>query len=571
MRDFNAGVVSTWPGWDPASRKNHTRSAGLALLVLLIWIGPANAVAQSHVEMIGVGLEAPEEGSRSRAFVDLGRVFRPFTRLHSSDLAPVDRNGWPESDAEAVLFDIRPVPAWMPPIDDPEKFQPDWSGTYSLRFEGQATVTPTDGGIAVTEMSFDAGTNISTANLHVPKGAGLLVLSFTSTRRTPASDLNTGFTNLRLIRPGYAPDTTQVFTNEYLSAIAPFRVLRFMGFTATNDRDPGYFDSDNVTHWADRHVPGDATQQQWGKKKGFAWEYAIQIANLTCKDIWVNIPASADDDYVMNLAQLLHDTLDPSLRIYIEHSNEVWNPLFKQYLYNQQAAEMEVRAGGSNLANDGLNDTAEWGRRRHARRLIEYGRIFQGVFGEGAIRDRIRLVYAWWTIFPEQYRAVLGWVQRTYGDPGRYLYAVAQTHYFNDQKSPPSADPAGVLAAMRADSDDGRRYTIEIRSVADAFGLHLFAYEGGPDNGGGSTVNIGNRILANRDPAMKDIMLHDLRDNWFPLGGELHVYLELCSAYSRWGCWGQTEDIMILDTPKLEAIQDLVNYPSRLNAPRLRP
>jgi len=43
----------------------------------------------------------------------------------------------------------------------------------------------------------------------------------------------TGITNLKVIRPGYAPDTTQVFTDEYLKHLEQFGVLRFMSFTNT--------------------------------------------------------------------------------------------------------------------------------------------------------------------------------------------------------------------------------------------------------------------------------------------------------------------------------------------------
>jgi hypothetical protein len=37
------------------------------------------------------------------------------------------------------------------------------------------------------------------------------------------------------------------------------------------------------------------------------------------------IPAEADDNYVAQLASLMHNTLDPSLHVYTEYSNEVWN------------------------------------------------------------------------------------------------------------------------------------------------------------------------------------------------------------------------------------------------------
>ena len=79
----------------------------------------------------------------------------------------------------------------------------------------------------------------------------------------------------------------------------------------------------------------------------------------------------------------------------------------------------------------------------------------------------------------------------------------------------------------------------------------------GPDVGGGKTDNVANRILANRDPGMKDLILHDARDNWFLHGGDLYMYFSLCNSYSRFGCFGLGEDIGNLDTPKWQAIYDL--------------
>jgi len=60
---------------------------------------------------------------------------------------------------------------------------------------------------------------------------------------------------------------------------------------------------------------------------------------------------------------------------------------------------------------------------------------------------------------------------------------------------------------------------------------------------------------------MGELMKHDFIENWLPLGGELYMYLEVVSAYSRYGCWGQTEDAANLDTPRFRAIYDLVRAP----------
>ena len=203
-------------------------------------------------------------------------------------------------------------------------------------------------------------------------------------------------------------------------------------------------------------------------------------------------------------------------------------------------------------------------KRRHAKRVYEIGQIFAAVFGAGSLNTRVRPVYAHWTIFPGDYNGILTWMQSNYGDPKNYFYGIAQTAYFNDQAvSTPgarAASVADVLAAMLADSDNGKTYATQIHAVATSFGLKHLVYEGGPDNGGGSTNNIGNRILANRDPGMNTLLLHHIRDNWFATGGDMFTYFVLSSAYSRYGCWGATEDYRIPVTPKFNALYTLTSY-----------
>jgi len=64
------------------------------------------------------------------------------------------------------------------------------------------------------------------------------------------------------------------------------------------------------------------------------------------------------------------------------------------------------------------------------------------------------------------------------------LYALAQTHYFNDSHAASNASTVGVLAAMRADSDNGIANTDALHGVAQDFGLKHVVYEGGPDTVG---------------------------------------------------------------------------------------
>lgn len=523
--------------------------------------GAALPAAPSYASRLGVELDGLGDGARARPFVDVAKTLRPWTTLDGGKPAPVDERGWPTSDAQSVMFDIRPVAAWQGPehIDDPQRFQPDWSGVYRMSFQGQARVRVTeDSRCRISEPRYDAAANTTTAEVTVPKGVGLLVLAFSGTRRTPSAASGSGITQLRLLRPGVAPGSRDTFTPEFLRSLKPFTVLRYMDWLDTN-HNPGYYGDPghHALEWSARRLPADATQQSDGRAYGVAWEYVVQLANRTGKDLWINIPVAATDDYVVQLARLLKRSLAPGLKIYVEHSNEVWNFGFPQYIYNKLAAVDEVGRGGSPLQNDGSKDQEEWARRRHAKRLVEIGNLFRKEFGESGTGGRIRPVYASWVINPDSYYArVLAWVEKTYGPPRQLFYGIAGAAYYNAQKAPPAASPEQVLEAMRAASIANRKHLQAIQQIADRYALRHCQYEVGPDTGGGKVENVGNRILANRLPGMKDVVLEDAR-NWFAQGGDLYMYFSHCSAYSRYGCWGLSDDIADLNTPKWQAIYQL--------------
>ncbi len=510
-----------------------------------------------------------EVSDRPSAFVDLARVTRPFQLLGSEKPAPVDKNGYPTAPFWTVFMDDRPAFAWAPPMDDPAAFQPEESGTYKLVLKGQADVTASHGSPAiVTNQRYDPVKNETTADVTLPKGApNLLILDFGNARRSPGGP--PGVSALHLYRPGYPTDGSVQFTKEFLRALKPFAYLRFMGWLDTNYNAGYYGDAGHHRiEWKDRTRATDAIQGQPGLREGthgYAWETLIDLANQTHKDMWINIPVSATGAdpaetgrYVYQLASLLKQRLDPKLRIYIEHSNEVWNFGFSQYIWNKLAAVDEVQKGGSVLNADGSKDQEQWARRRHAVRLYQISKIFERVFGPGSLNSRIRPVYAAWTIQPQWYSEVLDWMAAHFGAPKNYFFALAGTLYFNDQKAHAQESPAQVLEAMRADLESAGRYTASLRDVANKFGLNLAAYEAGPDSGGGDNHNIGSRIRANRLPEMGDLVV-DAFSRFFQSGGDYATYFALSSGSSRYGCWGALEDLKELDTPKYRGILRLAD------------
>lgn len=518
------------------------------------------------------------------------------SRENGQDTFPIDESGWPKADATGVIFDERAVFAWKPPEDDPEKKQPDESGVYHLSLTGYAEVEGSSP-VTVSNVHYDRETNTLHGEVNLPKGApDLMVLTFRNTRRTPQSANGTGFTNLRITYPKYANQTDKLFIDELIKALEPFDHMRFMGWLGTN-YNPWLCGGDDavpcsVIEWADRPLPTDA---MFGDRairagaNGHPWEWIVLLANAVNKDIWINIPVSASGagfrgtrtpsqetlSYIYQLALLLrdgneytgHKGLSEHLNIYIEHSNEVWNFGFSQYGFNKAAAEDEVKKGGSELDNNKVpwvngSNPEIWTHRRHAQRLYLIAKTFEVVFGKGSLNKRIRPIYAWWTIFPQQYNNTLSWAEATYGPVKEYFWGMAMTHYYSDNAAArQGATVSDVLNALRQSSDDGVNRTVQLAALKQHFNLKLCTYESGTGMHVGNTTNIGNRILANRDPKVKDIVVRDVRDNYWPHGGDSCNYFTLNGASSRYGCFWLFEDLFEpLDTPKMQGIWELTGY-----------
>src|SRR2546430_10677881 len=92
-----------------------------------------------------------------------------------------------------------------------------------------------------------------------------------------------------------------------------------------------------VVTWVDRTSPARFSN---ATDTGVDYESIIQLANQMHKDLWINVPYHANDDYVRQMADLFRDQLDPSLKLDVEFSNEVWNSgTFGQALENTQIAK----------------------------------------------------------------------------------------------------------------------------------------------------------------------------------------------------------------------------------------
>ena len=112
----------------------------------------------------------------------------------------------------------------------------------------------------------------------------------------------------------------------------------------------------------------------------------IELCNRTGSDPWFCMPHLADDEFIRNFAAMVKERLDPSRRIYIEYSNEVWNTRFPQAKYSWKKGA-ELNLGRKEYPWEG-------GGMYYAQRSLEIFKIWEEVFGD---HERFVRVLAWQT------------------------------------------------------------------------------------------------------------------------------------------------------------------------------
>ena len=476
-----------------------------------------------------------------------------------SEATGYDDNGWPTSDFSLVLMDARPATEWNGTIDDPDVYRRDVSGRYLCSFKGLATLAATGTAVQIENQTYDEGTN--TTNFDLVVGAagepnhGLVFLRFTNTQRSAESMTPSGITELRVHRPGYARETSQVFTNEFLNLCrsAPFQCYRYYNVQNIWDGEPTW---PAVTQWSNRKRPEDAAQVSMsalnGKRDGWCWEYIVELANTLGKDIWINIHQSCDAEYVHELASMLQRDLNSSINIYVESSNEVWSPT--QATHGPYNA---ARAAALGITFD----------QSHAHRTVELSRWFADVFGASAINQRIRIIMAGQHAYNGRSDIHLNFINTAFGPPKSFIYATSTATY-HGSSAVNDPDPVVIANGMITDIQDqisnsaGNLYRLNHINKAAQWDLPggCTSYEGGPHiPAGGGTTNLASQIRAHRTSQMADVTHFNYRNGWFDLGGGLAMYFTLYSPYNRYGCWGITDDPAIPDrTYKLAGIKKLL-------------
>ena len=527
--------------------------AGTASQSATITVTPPSGNAGSRM---GINISWINDwGDRDLTFIDVMKQARGFATTArpwdpTNSPVPLDVNGWPTTDFGVFFITNAADPLGRPLTTT----FPSMFGSYKLSFTGQATVSGYNC-CQIQNVVYDPSTNTTTADVIVQPADESVALTFTSTTN--------GVENLQLLRPGYPIGTTQVFTSEFLKVLAPFSTIRVMEALLTNG-NPG-------TTWANRKLPTDPTQQD---PRGIAWEYIIQLANSSGKDIWINIPDNVDlndptsNNYVTQLATLIKNTLNPGIHVYVEYSNEIWNSAFSQTATNTSAAVLDVNSGADKTLNyDNANNQWYWGYRRAAHQTLKVSQLFADVFGPSAINTTIRPVYMSQYVQPYITEDALRYLNANFGAPKQYLYAVGGAPYFSTPSSYTDIDGlfssllAGVNTIMPGFSaipeyNGGIVYNgIQFKNLADYYGLKSLMYEGGPD----LSVN-SSSILAEGaagDHRINQMIQAEL-SNFFGCGNDLFVYYKLAGPASD--VFGAYEDVTV-PSEKSRALETVAATP----------
>jgi len=499
-----------------------------SIIFTLLFIGVVSA--QSSRAPLGINLSPVLDWSTELPFVDIFKSARAWI--------PQEANGW-TWDTGTHLH-VR-ADGWIASLDSGQA-----AGTVmTMNIKGHypgGTYTCLYDGVGDLRFEWDAA--------EISRTSGRILLNVTPSNsgihmKIVATDSSNPIRNIRVIMPGFENTyQSQPFNPVFLSRLNKFSVLRFMDWGNTNNSP--------VQNWNDRAMPSFVSQAY---PRGVALEYMIKLANTLHANPWFCIPHLATDSCVTAFATMVRDSLDPSLKAYIEYSNEVWNAIFSQGPYAQSRG----------LALGLSSNPFEAQLRFYSMRSVQVFAIFSSVFGGN---DRLVKVLASQSVNPWTGTTVMDWNNASsHAD----VYAVAP--YFGGFLGQPDLEshvqPMSVNEVLDSCAADIVRQMADTKANknnAESRGLKLACYESGQGlvNSNGADTTVTNLfIAANRHPRMKDLYL-DYFTRWDSLGGSVMNIFNFVGQPSKFGSFGILEWIDQDSTlaPKYSAAKEYLSAPT---------
>ena len=485
--------------------------------------------------------------TQCRVGIDPGCVIGNAFDTGEGGSLDLDDNGWVRSlpaPASPVIF-TQAATVWDLPAEFP-------SGTFIVLYEGSGSIEYALG--ATKDVGASApGRDVVSVNV----ANGPIVLRIAATN--PANYIR----NIRFVR---ASDESGLATNRFsaafLSQLEPYQVLRFMDWMRTNNSA--------VSAWSERAKPADS---RYSTPRGVPPEIMVELSNTTGKAPWFTLPARATNEFVANFATVVRDNLAPSLPVFLEYSNEIWNGAFSQgeFVEAQGVAEFSGQPGS------GYTKRINW----YGKRSAEICNIWKSHFGANANRVVCIIASQAANTFTgdEAMRCPL-WS----GGPcvSRGITALAIAPYVGDHigqaenyatvSAWPSTDANGLPKLFRELTQGGEisggpiggalaesfRWIENNKALADQLGVTLVTYEGGQHLAGIGVAGDDDALTelftrANRDERMGSLYV-DYLNGWNIRAGGLFMHFNDIGSYTRFGSWGALENIGDTTSPKYNAL-----------------
>ncbi|PID46540.1 MAG: hypothetical protein CSB47_03460 [Proteobacteria bacterium] len=526
-------------------------TAVASLLLMNVAVADTATGYVNQSSPLGINTNEAMEVDASLPFVDLFRYALPFESARpwlTKGKIDYDQDGWPKNlhGGQAGTRFLSHIPAEALP-----------KGVYTVRYDGQGRLRY---GASVKLIKRLPGRDLVRLE-------PLADNTITATLFIEKSDPKDYLRNIRVLMSGgiclndpmkrvdeasqcdgrpfmsFADHHRQVIFNpDYLNFMKDFKVVRFMNMAGIT--------RNNIQHWKDRP---SLTKATWGGpegQRGVPVEIMVELANQLNVNPWFNMPHGAADDYVIGFAQYVKQHLKPSLKIYIEYTNEAWNAVFVP-----QAEHMKQNGTRQKLDSD----RRVAGFKYYSKQSVHIFKLWEKIFGG---TDRLVRVMGGMTTDPAMSETILAY-QKAY----QHVDALAIAPYFyiaqDKLKSITQTDQVFELLSA-ADN----RYSIHnlmkiIRQqseVAKAYGVDLVAYEGGQHLVDHKTHKLTEGatpylVAANRDPRMAREYYRFLSD-WKSVGGNLFIAFSAPRPHTWHGSWGIKEYINQpnADAPKYQAL-----------------
>ena len=487
--------------------------------------------------LLGTNTNEIREDNASIPFVDLFKSSIPFSDTHpwlSSKSVEYDQDGWPSNLNGGVAGTkfLNRLPEGTVP-----------NGKYTVLYQGEGVITY---GNDARLLNRQQGSDI----INIDAGKDKTLNASLTIKRINTSN---PIRNIRVLPSGGICQDNQfkrvdsqhncpssnflsfskhhekiVFNPDYLNFMKDFRLIRFMNMSGMT-RNP-------IKNWEERNLLSKASWAGKEGQRGAPVEIMVALANRLKSDAWFSMPYKANNEYISSFSQYVSKHLDPSLKAYVEYTNEAWNNIFP---HRRHAIEQ-----GVSLGLDKHPETA--GIKFYAKRSVEVFKLWEKAFNGNS---RLVRVISGWSANPRLSSQLLSYEQ-TY----KYTDALAIAPYFY-------ADLETLRTAKNVDdifdslSDTNSRYGLpasikqiqQQAALAKEFGVELIAYEGGQHLVDWETKKINqhpNPLLfsANRSQKMGELYTKYLK-GWNEAGGKTFVHFSAPRIYSWYGSWGAKEFI----------------------------